>query len=68
MNRKELEKLIDNEVSKIFSDMVSKEPESENKIDVSQKSDIQINRVANLTEEELDEILFFGGKRPLDEE
>ncbi len=68
MNRKELEKLIDNEVSKIFSDMVSKEPESENEIDVSQKSDIQINRVANLTEEELDEILFFGGKRPLDEE
>ena len=68
MNRKELERLIDSEVSKVFSDMVSKEPESENKIDVSQKSNTPTNKIANLTEEELDNILFFGGKRPLDEE
>jgi hypothetical protein len=68
MTRKELEQLIDSEVSKIFSDMVSKEPQSDKNNELSQDSQTNINKIANLTEEELDDILFYGGKRPLDEE
>ena len=57
MNRKELEELIDSEVSKVFSDMVSKEPQEEK----TQETTQPVQRQVNLSEEEFDEI-FFGKK------
>jgi hypothetical protein len=57
MNRKELEELIDSEVSKVFSDMVSKEPQEEK----AQETTQPVQRQVNLSEEEFDEI-FFGKK------
>lgn len=57
MNRKELEQLIDSEVSKVFSDIVSKEPQKEKSQEINQP----VQRQVNLSEEEFDEI-FFGKK------
>ena len=60
MNRKELEQLIDSEVSKVFSGMVSKEPQKEKSEETNQA--IQpVQKQVNLSEEEFDEI-FFGKK------
>lgn len=63
MTKKELEKLIDIEVSKVFINLTSKEPEVKRP---SSKKLYQQTQV-NLSEEELDEILFYGGKKPKDE-
>jgi hypothetical protein len=65
MTRKDLEELIDAEVSKVFADMVSKEPQPE----PSPEGELSYptRRMANLSEDELDEILFYGGTRPEDE-
>lgn len=60
MNRKELEQLIDSEVSKIFSDMVSKEPEQEKSQETNEPVQ-PVQKQVNLSEEEFDEI-FFGKK------
>jgi hypothetical protein len=62
MNKKELKDLIDLEVSKVFADMVYKEPKEEPKEENSNNNMIQTKKVG-LTEEELDEILFYGGKK-----
>ena len=62
MNKKELKDLIDLEVSKVFADMVYKEPKEEPKEEISNNNIIQTKKVG-LTEEELDEILFYGGKK-----
>ncbi len=53
MNKEDLEKLIDIEVSKVFSDEPLKEPEE--KVEISNE---KIIKQTNLTEDELDEILF----------
>jgi hypothetical protein len=53
MNKEDLEKLIDIEVSKVFSDEPLKEPEK--KVEISNEKNI---KQTNLTEDELDEILF----------
>jgi hypothetical protein len=63
MKKKELEKLIDTEVSKVFINLTSKEPQIKKSLPQKSYQQPQIN----LTEEELDEILFYGGKRPGDE-
>lgn len=63
MTKKELEKLIDTEVSKVFINLSSKEPQIKKSLPQKSYQQPQIN----LTEEELDEILFYGGKRPEDE-
>jgi hypothetical protein len=63
MTKKELEKLIDTEVSKVFINLTSKEPQVKKTLPQKSYQQPQIN----LTEEELDEILFYGGKRPKDE-
>lgn len=63
MTKKELEKLIDTEVSKVFINLSSKEPQIKKSLPQKSYQQPQIN----LTEEELDEILFYGGKRPQDE-
>lgn len=63
MTKKELEKLIDTEVSKVFINLSSKEPQIKKSLPQKSYQQPQIN----LTEEELDEILFYGGKRPKDE-
>lgn len=62
MNKKELKDLIDLEVSKVFADMVYKEPKEEPKEEISNNNIVQTKKVG-LTEEELDEILFYGGKK-----
>jgi hypothetical protein len=62
MNTKELKDLIDLEVSKVFADMVYKEPKEEPKEEISNNNINQTKKVG-LTEEELDEILFYGGKK-----
>lgn len=53
MNKEDLEKLIDIEVSKVFSGEPLKEPEE--KVEISNEKTI---KQTNLTEDELDEILF----------
>jgi hypothetical protein len=63
MTKKELEKLIDTEVSKVFINLTSKEPQIKKSLPQKSYQQPQIN----LTEEELDDILFYGGKRPKDE-
>ena len=63
MTKKELEKLIDTEVSKVFINLTSKEPQIKKSLPQKLYQQPQIN----LTEEELDDILFYGGKRPKDE-
>lgn len=63
MTKKELEKLIDIEVSKVFINLSSKEPQIKKSLPQKSYQQPQIN----LTEEELDDILFYGGKRPKDE-
>jgi hypothetical protein len=60
MNKKQLKNLIDTEVSKVFSDMTSKEPEKEMRETKKVKSS---PKKTSLTEEELDDILFYGGKK-----
>jgi hypothetical protein len=62
MNKKELKDLIDLEVSKVFADMVYKEPKEEPKEEISNNNIVQTKKIG-LTEEELDEILFYGGKK-----
>lgn len=59
MTKKELKELIDLEVSKVFSDMVYKEPKEEPKKE--QQTPVMQKR-KSLTEEELDEILFYKEK------
>jgi hypothetical protein len=78
MNREDLQKLIDLEVSKIFINMVNKEPEtvSEKKEELKVSNteefepktvrDSRVKKQVNLTEDELDEILFYGGNKPKD--
>jgi hypothetical protein len=63
MTKKELEKLIDTEVSKVFIDLTAKEPQIKKPSTQKVYQQPQIN----LTEEELDEILFYGGNKPKDE-
>ena len=60
MNKKELKELIDSEVSKVFSDMTSKEPQEELKETPKVHSS---PKKPSITEEELDQILFYGGKK-----
>ena len=61
MNKQELKELIDLEVSKVFSDMITKEPGVE--LEVEKTQDIQpIIKKIPVTEDELDEILFYGKK------
>lgn len=57
MNKQELKELIDLEVSKVFSDMITKEPSVESKVETTQEPVIKKTPV---TEDELDEILFYG--------
>lgn len=64
MNKKELKELIDSEVSKVFSDMISKEPQEELKETPKVHSS---PKKPSITEEELDEILFYGGKKKKEE-
>lgn len=63
MTKKELEKLIDTEVSKVFINLTSKEPQIKKSLPQKSYQQPQIK----LTEEELDDIIFYGGKRPKDE-
>tara|TARA_Y100000389_G_C17277275_1_gene421076 strand:- start:360 stop:572 length:213 start_codon:yes stop_codon:yes gene_type:complete len=66
MNKKELKDLIDLEVSKMFSDMVYKEPKEESREEPEKKegnNNISKPKKKGLTEEELDEIWFYGGKK-----
>jgi hypothetical protein len=63
MTRKDLEKLIDTEVSKVFINLTAKEPQ----LKKPEATAVKIQPQVNLTEEELDDILFYGGKRPSDE-
>ena len=63
MTKKYLEKLIDTEVSKVFINLTAKEPQLKKPEAIAVKIQPQVN----LTEEELDDILFYGGKRPNDE-
>jgi hypothetical protein len=63
MTKKELEKLIDTEVSKVFINLTAKEPQIKKPSPQKTHQQPQIN----LTEEELDEILFYGGNKPKDE-
>tara|TARA_B100000963_G_C22624883_1_gene671821 strand:- start:762 stop:962 length:201 start_codon:yes stop_codon:yes gene_type:complete len=59
MNKKELRQLIDLEVSKVFSDMTTKEPQSNKEVD--EVKDVQsMSKKPPITEDELDEILFYG--------
>lgn len=64
MNRVDLERLIDSEVSKVFSNLVSKEPETEKEVEKDEVINQNIRTQANLSEEELDVILFYGGNKP----
>ena len=67
MNREELQKLIDAEVSKFLSNNYMEETKSEQPKNVQIQNPIPpTNQIANLTEEELDDILFYGGKKPED--
>lgn len=59
MNKKELKELIDSEVSKVFSDMTSKEPQEELKETPKVHN---YTKKPKITEEELDQILFYGKK------
>lgn len=59
MTKKELKELIDLEVSKVFSDMVYKEPKEEPK---KEPQTPVMQKRKSLTEEELDEILFYKEK------
>ena len=63
MNKEELKQLIDTEVSKVFSDMASKEPakEMEESKDVSSEKKIVAPK-KRMTEEDFDDILFYGGQ------
>ena len=61
---KNLERLIDSEVSKVFSNLVSKEPETEKEVEKDEVINQNIRTQANLSEEELDVILFYGGNKP----
>jgi hypothetical protein len=67
MNREELQKLIDEEVSKVLSDSFMEEikPEQSNEVQNIVPTP-QTKQITNLTEEELDDFLFYGGKRPED--
>jgi len=71
MNKQELKELIDSEVSKVFSDMTSKEPAKESAkevpAEIEESKDISTEtKVATpkrkMTEEDFDETLFYGGK------
>jgi len=57
MTKEDLQKLIDLEVSKVFITLTDKEPEPK-----SEKPRQPIQTQANLTEDELDLFLFYGGK------
>ena len=59
MNKQELKELIDLEVSKVFSDMITKEPEVESETETAQDIQPVIKKIP-VTEDELDEILFYG--------
>jgi hypothetical protein len=64
MNRKELEELIDSEVDRILSNMNMREPQPEQ---VESGQITQVNTAPSrptLSEEELDDFLFYGGKKP----
>ncbi len=62
MKKKELKELIDTEVSKVFSDMTSKEPEAEKEMKETPKVKT-VPKTTSLTEEELDYIWFGGQKK-----
>lgn len=57
MNKEDLEKLIDIEVSKVFSGKPLREPESKT-LEKEEEMNVSNNFQTNLSEEELDEILF----------
>jgi hypothetical protein len=63
MNKEELKQLIDTEVSKVFSDMTSKEPakEMEESKDISSEKKIVAPK-KRMTEEDFDDVLFYGGQ------
>ena len=67
MNREELQKLIDEEVSKVLSDSFMEEvkPEQSNEVQNVNPTH-QPKQITNITEEELDDFLFYGGKRTED--
>ena len=71
MNKKELKELIDTEVSKVFSDITSKEPEKELEKELEREPEKNVRetpkvesvpKTKSLTEEELDD-LWFGGQK-----
>lgn len=66
MNRKELEELIDSEVDKVMSSLNMREPQLEPESQQQTNSYVAPKR-ASISEEELDEILFYGGKKPEEE-
>tara|TARA_Y100000389_G_C17454916_1_gene517452 strand:- start:1247 stop:1447 length:201 start_codon:yes stop_codon:yes gene_type:complete len=59
MNKQELKELIDLEVSKVFSNMTTKEPSVESETETTQDIQSVIKKIP-VTEDELDEILFYG--------
>lgn len=62
MNKKELEKLIDDEVARIFSSVNIREPQPE---PIQADANPQPTRTrAELSGEELDDIIFYGGEKP----
>lgn len=67
MNKKELEELIDSEVEKILANMNMKEPQPQ-KSEIEQSTPVYSAPARpTLSEEELDEILFYGGSKPKNE-
>lgn len=68
MNRKELEELIDSEVDKVLSNTNMTEPQPELEPEQTQNVSAYVPpKRASMSEEELDEILFYGGHKPQDE-
>lgn len=66
MNKQELLKIIEDEVADIVSKKTVKEPEIKSEPKPTKPS-ASTQTTANLSEEELDEIIFYGGKKPDDE-
>mgnify|MGYP003626950961 FL=1 len=67
MKKQELKDLIDLEVSKVFSDMTSKEPTKEVATEVEESNVVASESKGkvpqkSMTEEDFDNILFYGGK------
>lgn len=64
MNRKELEKLIDGEVTRLFDSMNMREPQPEEIQGETVEQQQPVKNRANLSKEELDDIIFYGGEKP----